>query len=1591
MIMGKRFGVVCAAGLALAPACSDTPSSAPIAKSSSAVTTATTPTINNFVVYAANNMTLGANDKSQGGNLGVATSNGASPQLAIGSQVQVDTQHTVYAPSVSVATQAVVGAVDANTVANNGGQIGTQSGYPTSMPPLPAVFPATAGPTNVTVSQGQQQTLSPGSFGALTDDGILFLNPGTYSFASVTLGNNAQLQALQGNSTSINVVGGLSTGTSAQILPAGQAANALTISVSAADGANGSPPAVSLGNNTQIVGLLAAPNGTVSFGNNVQATGAFAGLNFSAGTQVVLNFQSGFANAQPSLSTFVAYAELALTLGSGDQTLGGDLGVGANASSSSAQLVVGSQDHLDVQHTLYAPSVSLASGAVVGDVGTGSLTNSGGQFESEAPYFVGAMPLLPLAIVGTPGPSNVTVSQGTQQTLSPGSFGALVDDGILFLHPGTYSFASVTLGNNAQLQALQGGSTTIGVSGTLATGTAAQLFPVGQQAGNLTISVAGSDGTNGSPPAVSLGNNTQIIALLDAPNGTLSLGNSVQGIGAFIGFNLSAGTNVALTFQTGFPPSSQQPSGQQQLSGYVTGSTTGAPLVGPVPASTVINMAVALPVGVPQTGPYAGMTLSQVAQAVSNPTNAMYRQYISDANYALYYTPTANAYTTLTTFLTSTGLTIINNYADNELVDVSGTAQQIEQMLFVNLNYYLRPDGTQFYAPDRQPSLMVSEPVLQVAGTDNYVLGTHGGTCSTEQNQQRGSGRNGWLMGPDFRNAYLSSCASALTGSGQAIGLLEGEGFNPTDFTAYQQAASAIASAQGGTTFPLVNPLIYTWEAGVATQFFEAPFLNQQINASGSFEAPADVELAWAMAPEADIVVYQAPNTGEFAANFADDILHRMANPDSYHARVMTLSSSWFFNYDRGAQQSLDSMAAHGQTFFQVSGDGGAMVYNGYQQLVSVGADNTIYTSAPPDIRIANNITLVGATDLVSFGAGRAPSEVPWYTPTSDVNGGTGGGYWGPIPAIPRTGGFPGVPEIPGFGLPLYQMSAASSYESTSAFTTTLGPGFFGSTSYRNFPDVSAAGQDAEEMYTTATPVSQSGSIQAFTGSSVAGPLWAGFNALANQASASAGIPPVGFANPMLYAIASASNALYSATFNDVKTGCNAPVPQAGINTGNAHGGPGDAAQIALAESAGLPSSGFPAETGYDMASGLGSFTCGLITQLASVTPTVPVPAVPPTPAIVSFAGIGLNDSCVVINGSSQCWGTNVQGEEGNGNTNQQLTPSCISSLPAGAVQQVAAGTEFACALLAGGTVSCWGENGPGSLGAPVGASSYTPTPVQGLPAGDPVTQIVAGGTSACAVTQSNNLWCWGTLLLTTDSSDNAFSASAPQLTVSGGLVAQAAISTSGGFMCFLETNGDLYCLGDNDYGQLGNGTFTSSGNPSWILSGVTSFSTGDRHACATTGGFVECWGANDSSELGNGEIIPIPTPLGSQPGVSNPSFANNSIFGVGPSIVACGGGFTCALTFTQTGLSSTPPTGSVYCVGANGSGQLGNGTTGGLSETWVAASMPSDVIGISAGEDRVCAEHSGGAISCWGAGPAGDGMNDAVSTPSTITPQRCL
>ncbi|NDE60266.1 MAG: RCC1 repeat-containing protein, partial [Acidimicrobiia bacterium] len=76
-------------------------------------------------------------------------------------------------------------------------------------------------------------------------------------------------------------------------------------------------------------------------------------------------------------------------------------------------------------------------------------------------------------------------------------------------------------------------------------------------------------------------------------------------------------------------------------------------------------------------------------------------------------------------------------------------------------------------------------------------------------------------------------------------------------------------------------------------------------------------------------------------------------------------------------------------------------------------------------------------------------------------------------------------------------------------------------------------------------------------------------------------------------------------------------------------------------------------------------------------------------------------------------------------------------------------------------------------------------------------------------------------------------------------------------FACAITTSGGLMCWGNNDYGNLGDDTYSDRISPvavSGLSSGVTAVAVGEYHTCAlTSAGAVKCWGNNDRGQLGDG------------------------------------------------------------------------------------------------------------------------------------------
>ena len=412
---------------------------------------------------------------------------------------------------------------------------------------------------------------------------------------------------------------------------------------------------------------------------------------------------------------------------------------------------------------------------------------------------------------------------------------------------------------------------------------------------------------------------------------------------------------------------------------------------------------------------------------------------------------------------------------------------------------------------------------------------------------------------------------------------------------------------------------------------------------------------------------------------------------------------------------------------------------------------------------------------------------------------------------------------------------------------------------------------------------------------------------------------------------------------------------------------------------------------------------------------------VDPTPVSYSWTiltsvqvSAGWGHTCVTSSGAVKCWGDNYYGQLGDGTNNTSNVPVNVSGLSSGA-SEISAGGWHTCALTDSGAVKCWGDNGDGQLGDGTTTNRNVPIAVSGLSSG--IIAIAGGGDHTCALASSGAVKCWGDNEYGQLGDGTTVNRNVP-VNVSGLSSGIIAIAGGGAHTCALASSGAVKCWGDNEYGQLGDGTNNDSNisvNVSGLSSGIIAIAAGGEHTCAlTSSGALKCWGANGDGQLGNGRSnVPV------------------DVSGLSSGIIAisAGGVHTCALTYSGavkcwgfnwygqlgdgtggywrndsnvpvavSGLSSgisaisagwyhtcaLTDSGAVGCWGRNNYGQLGDWTYGGLSNVPVAVSyLSSGISAISAGKGHTCALTSSGAVKCWGYnwhGQLGDGTYNLYS-----------
>jgi alpha-tubulin suppressor-like RCC1 family protein len=281
-------------------------------------------------------------------------------------------------------------------------------------------------------------------------------------------------------------------------------------------------------------------------------------------------------------------------------------------------------------------------------------------------------------------------------------------------------------------------------------------------------------------------------------------------------------------------------------------------------------------------------------------------------------------------------------------------------------------------------------------------------------------------------------------------------------------------------------------------------------------------------------------------------------------------------------------------------------------------------------------------------------------------------------------------------------------------------------------------------------------------------------------------------------------------------------------------------------------------------------------------------------------------------NGTVQCWGCNLGGELGNGQTSTTVSsPVSVSGLSQ--VTAIAGGGAHTCALSSNGAVQCWGENANGQLGN--GSSptpSSTPVAVTGLPSNDPVVSVAAGDQHSCAVLQSGNVQCWGSNAAGQLGNTTVKSTTSTPVAVKGLSGAVASVACGGAHTCARLQSGALQCWGDDRSGQVGNGSVGGSiATPTTVssLGSAVAVAAGLRSTCAiVSGGTVWCWGQVPGTSLTSTASVPAAV-VGLGGGDAGASL------GVAMTI-AVGDQFACV------GLQ----TGGAACWGQGSWGQLGNG-----------------------------------------------------------------
>lgn len=369
----------------------------------------------------------------------------------------------------------------------------------------------------------------------------------------------------------------------------------------------------------------------------------------------------------------------------------------------------------------------------------------------------------------------------------------------------------------------------------------------------------------------------------------------------------------------------------------------------------------------------------------------------------------------------------------------------------------------------------------------------------------------------------------------------------------------------------------------------------------------------------------------------------------------------------------------------------------------------------------------------------------------------------------------------------------------------------------------------------------------------------------------------------------------------------------------------------------------------------------------------------------------GYYHTCAMANGGMQCWGDNSFGQLGDGSTTSSATPIYVQGLPQilnaipgvspNVTDKISTNYDYSCALLgAGYGVMCWGQS---PVVANAAGNSTKPVTVPGLAQAE---AISTGVLHACALMPGGTVSCWGDNMYG-ELGDGSTTYRAAPVEVSG-LTSVVAISANGNTSCAVLDDGTARCWGRDDLGQLGDGSLGGTGMQSELpvavigIADATSISLGWRHGCTLMkNGTVQCWG----NGYGGGTPVAV---SGVKDAVAISAGLDYTCALLSDRTVVCWG-YGDASPIPIPGLTDVSTIsvgfdhqcamlidGSARCWGENVHGQLGNGSTRGSATPVVVplgnVSGSSGSGGSGGGAGSAGTQGSGGVAGGGGTGGSG-------------------